>query len=68
METSVIDNRRWRRRCAVAFASQLALLAVLILTGRLVYATNDDTTMVAIASGGYGAPSQYVVFMHMILG
>lgn len=68
METSVIDNRRWRRRCAVAFASQLVILAILIATGRLVYATNDDTTMVAIASGGYGAPSQYVVFLHLILG
>ena len=68
MEVSIMDNRRWWLRCAAAFASQLAILAILIATGRLVYATNDDTTMVAIASGGYGAPSQYVVFMHMILG
>lgn len=68
MEVSIMDNRRWWLRCTAAFASQLAILAVLILTGRLVFAQNDDTTMVAIASGGYGAPSQYVVFMHMILG
>ena len=68
MEVSIMDNRRWWLRCAAAFASQLAILAILIATGRLVYATNDDTTMIAIASGGYGAPSQYVVFMHMILG
>lgn len=68
MEVSIMDNRRWWLRCAAAFASQLAILAILIATGRLVYATNDDTTMVAIASGGYGAPSQYVVFLHVILG
>ena len=68
MEVSIMDNRRWWLRCAAAFASQLAILAILIATGRLVYATNDDTTMIAIASGGYGTPSQYVVFMHMILG
>lgn len=68
MEVSIMDNRRWWLRCAAAFASQLVILAILIATGRLVYATNDDTTMVAIASGGYGAPSQYVVFLHLILG
>ena len=68
MEVSIMDNRRWWLRCTAAFASQLAILAILIATGRLVYATNDDTTMVAIASGGYGAPSQYVVFLHLILG
>lgn len=62
------EKQTWRQRCAVAFASQLILLAVMILTERLVYATNDDTTMVAIASGGYGKPSQYVVNLHLILG
>lgn len=64
----MIGHRKWWLRCAAAFASQLALLAVLILTNRLVYATNDDTTMVALASGGYGTPSQYTVFFHLILG
>lgn len=64
----MIGHRKWWLRCAAAFASQLALLAVLILTNRLVYATNDDTTMVAIASGGYGSPSQYTVFFHLIIG
>ncbi|MCI6936050.1 MAG: hypothetical protein MR762_05275 [Clostridiales bacterium] len=62
------EKQKWCLRCTAAFVSQLALLAVLILTGRLVYATNDDTTMVAIACGGYGSPSQYVVFLHLILG
>lgn len=33
------------------------------------YATNDDTTMVAIAAGGYGGePSPYVVNIHYLLG
>ena len=68
LETKMKDKQKWRLRCAVAFASQLAVLAVLILTNRLVYATNDDTTMVAIASGGYGTPSQYVVNLHLLLG
>lgn len=33
------------------------------------YATNDDTTMVAIAAGGYGGePSPYVVNIHYLIG
>ena len=68
METRVADSQKWRLRCALAFASQLALLAVLILTGRLVYNANDDTTMLAMACGGYGEPSEYVIFLHLILG
>ena len=48
--------------------SQLAILAVMIATGRLVYMTNDDPTMVALLCGGYGEPSQYVVNFHILLG
>ena len=33
------------------------------------YGTNDDTTMVAIAAGGYGGtPSPYIVNIHMLIG
>lgn len=37
--------------------------------GYLRFATNDDTTMLAIAAGGYGGkPSPYVVNIHCLLG
>ena len=68
MKVSVMDNRRWWLRCAVAFASQLALLAVLLLADRVVYIEHDDTTNVAIACGAYGTPSPYIVNPHLILG
>lgn len=37
--------------------------------GYLRFATNDDTTMLAIAAGGYGGkPSPYVVNIHFLIG
>lgn len=47
---------------------QLLLLIFLLISDQIQFATNDDTTMVAIASGGYGQPSEYVVNMHIVLG
>lgn len=47
---------------------QLIIICVYIILGKLHYATNDDTTMVALAGGGYVTPSQYIVNMHIVLG
>lgn len=57
-----------RNRRILLMISQLAILAVMIATERLVYMTNDDPTMVALLCGGYGEPSQYVVNFHILLG
>ena len=68
MKANIQDNKKWWIRCTVLFASQLVILLLMIVTGRLVYVMNDDTTMIAIASGGYGSPSEYVINLHMLLG
>lgn len=47
---------------------QILLFLAINFTGNLVYATNDDTTMLAICSGGYGTPSAYIINMHMLVG
>ncbi len=47
---------------------QLALLLILLLTKQIWYVVNDDVTMLDIASGGYGAPSPYIVNIHIVLG
>lgn len=48
---------------------QAGIMAYLICEDRLMYGTNDDTTMVAIAAGGYGGtPSPYIVNIHMLIG
>lgn len=47
---------------------EIIVFGLVILKGDLVYATNDDTTMVAIAGGGYGKPSEYIVNMHFVIG
>ena len=47
----------------------MGIFIFLIYTGRLVYGTNDDATMAAIAGGGYGgSPSPYIVNIHYLLG
>ena len=55
-------------RFLLAMLSQLLILALLVITNELGYSTNDDTTMLAIVSGGYGTPSPYLVNMHIIIG
>ncbi len=56
------------RKAAFLAISQCAILVIMLLNNRIVYATNDDTTMIALASGGYGSPSPYIINMHMALG
>ena len=68
MRTNIQGSRTWWKRCAVLFASQLIILLLIIVTGRLAYVMNDDTTMIAIVSGGYGSPSEYAINLHMLLG
>lgn len=50
------------------FGSQVLFLLFLLLKNNLVYVTNDDTTMISIASGGYGRPSEWVINMHVVAG
>lgn len=52
----------------IIFFSQLLIFFVLMLSNNIHYATNDDTTMVDIASGAYGKPSQYVINIHIFIG
>ncbi|MEA4929864.1 MAG: hypothetical protein VB104_14465 [Candidatus Limiplasma sp.] len=47
---------------------QLALLLILLLSNQIWYILNDDVIMLDIASGGYGAPSPYIVNIHILLG
>lgn len=54
-------------RWLLLLISQLVILGGMIALDRLVYAINDDPTMVAIASGGYGVPSEYIINMHLLL-
>lgn len=54
--------------CLLAFVSQIVILLIINAAGQLSFATNDDTTMVALAGGGYGSPSQYIINMHIVIG
>lgn len=60
---------QWMRehRWVILLATQLLILVGMTALDRLVYAINDDPTMVAISSGGYGEPSQYIINIHMLL-
>lgn len=63
------DSKEVKRlQFLICICSQAAILLWTIGTNRLLYATNDDTTMVAIAGGGYVAPSEYIVNMHIVIG
>lgn len=59
----------WSRenRWVLLLISQLVILGGMVALDRLVYAINDDPTMVAIASGGYGVPSEYIINIHLLL-
>lgn len=59
---------RVARKTAFLAIGQVAILVIMLLSNRIVYATNDDTTMIALASGGYGSPSPYIINMHIALG
>lgn len=61
--------QRKKKVCfAVLVVSQILIWGILFLENYFYYMTNDDTTMVAIASGAYGIASEYVVNLHIILG
>lgn len=40
----------------------------LICTDNIVYAKNDDTTMVSLSGGGYVTPSEYLANIHILVG
>lgn len=61
-------ERIYKEQFWLCLGSQLLILLFLICTNKLAYATNDDTTMVAIVGGGYVIPSQYVINMHIVIG
>lgn len=66
---NIPDNRRTGTYIAFFLISQAVILSFLILFGDIRYMTNDDTTMAAIAGGGYGGiPSQYIVNIHTLIG
>lgn len=48
--------------------SQLFILIILIGFNKIYFATNDDTTMVDLASGAYGKCSPYIINIHIIMG
>lgn len=55
-------------KISALFLSQILILVIINASGYLVYATNDDTTMVSLACGGYGRASEYIVNMHYFIG
>lgn len=57
-----------RKKVGLLAISQICIFLIMILSKRIVYATNDDTTMVALACGGYGTPSPYIMNMHILIG
>ncbi len=68
-ETRIIAENHGRKiEMLLLFGSQLLITLLFIITQKLVYATNDDTTMLAIAGGGYGKTSPYVINMHYVVG
>lgn len=56
------------RRFYYLTLTQLLITIILLSTNSIYFATNDDTTMVDIVSGGYGEPSPYIVNIHVIIG
>lgn len=44
------------------------IFAGIIATSNFYYQTNDDTTIIALASGAYGQPSEYLDNLHIFLG
>lgn len=61
----LVNKPAW---CLLALLSQIIILLMINAAGQLSFAVNDDTTMVALAGGGYGSPSQYIINMHMVVG
>ena len=60
---------RQRKTFIAAISVQTAILVLMIVKGWLRYGTNDDTTMAAIAGGGYGGiTSPYIVNIHFLIG
>ncbi len=60
---------RQRKTFIAAISVQTAILVLMICMGWLRYGTNDDTTMAAIAGGGYGGrTSPYIVNIHFLIG
>jgi hypothetical protein len=57
-----------KKRFIILAAVQVLVLSVLLIFNQIHYATNDDTTMVDIASGGYVTPSQYIINIHILVG
>jgi len=57
-----------RKRLLLLFGSQLIILAVFIQQKALIYPLSDDITMIAISGGGYAAPSEYIINMHILIG
>lgn len=50
------------------YMSQLFILTILLFQEKIVFTACDDTVMVAIAGGGYGHPSEYIINMHIFIG
>lgn len=48
--------------------AQIVIFAGVILSSNFYYQTNDDTTIIALASGAYGQPSVYLDNIHIFLG
>lgn len=53
-----MQDRKKALKIVALFISQLIILLVMIISNQLVYATNDDTTIVSLASGAYGSPTE----------
>lgn len=67
------DNvwKPWVKTLFISFviiAPQIIFFVYLVLSKSIHFITNDDTTMVAIASGAYGNPSEYLINSHIFLG
>lgn len=63
-----MQDRKKALKIVALFISQLVILLVMIISKQLVYATNDDTTIVSLASGAYGSPTEYIINMHYFIG
>lgn len=48
-------------------AIQIIIFILVFLSSNFYYQTNDDTTMIALASGAYGTPSIYLDNIHVFL-
>lgn len=67
LEEYSMKNRRKGLLIAGLLIGQIIIFVGAIISSNFYYQTNDDTTIIALASGAYGSPSIYLDNIHVFL-